>query len=84
MTDCLTRLGAKIREEPNALVIDGGLPLHGARVSSYGDHRIAMSMAIAAGLADSPVIIEDAQVVEKSYPGFFEDLKSLGGSVHVI
>lgn len=84
MTDCLTRLGAKIREEPNALVIDGGLPLHGARVSSYGDHRIAMSMAIAAGLADSPVIIGDAQVVEKSYPGFFEDLKSLGGSIHVI
>ncbi|MCI9406524.1 MAG: 3-phosphoshikimate 1-carboxyvinyltransferase [Oscillospiraceae bacterium] len=84
ITDCLTRLGAKIREEPNALVIDGGFPLHGARVSSYGDHRIAMSMAIAAGLADAPVVIEDAQAVEKSYPGFFADFQALGGVLHVV
>ncbi len=84
MTDCLTRLGAKIREEPNALVIDGGFPLHGGTVSSYGDHRIAMSMAIAAGLADSPVVIEDAQAVEKSYPGFFADFQALGGVLHVV
>lgn len=84
MTDCLTRLGAKIHEEPNALVIDGGFPLHGGTVSSYGDHRIAMSMAIAAGLADSPVVIEGAQAVEKSYPGFFTDFSALGGVFHVI
>lgn len=84
MADCLTRLGAKIREEPNALVIDGGFPLHGGRVSSYGDHRIAMSMTIAAGLANAPVVIEGAQAVEKSYPGFFEDFKSLGGIAHVL
>lgn len=84
MVDCLTRLGGTIREESDALIIDGGRPLHGAVVSSYGDHRIVMSMAIAACLADSPIIIEGAQAVEKSYPGFFEDFKALGGMVHVI
>ncbi|HCB65089.1 MAG TPA: 5-enolpyruvylshikimate-3-phosphate synthase [Ruminococcaceae bacterium] len=84
MVDCLTRLGGTIREESDALIIDGGRPLHGAFVSSYGDHRIVMSMAIAACLADSPIIIEGAQAVEKSYPGFFEDFKALGGMVHVI
>ena len=84
MVDCLTRLGADIRQEPDALTICGGRPLHGAVVSSYSDHRIAMSMAIASCLADSPVVIEQAQAVEKSYPRFFEDFKALGGIVHVV
>ena len=43
-----------------------------------------MSMAIAAGLADAPVVIEDAQAVEKSYPGFFADFQALGGVLHVV
>ena len=43
-----------------------------------------MSMAIASCLADSPVVIEQAQAVEKSYPRFFEDFKALGGIVHVV
>ncbi len=84
MVDGLSRLGGQIREESDQLIIDGGKPLHGATVSSYSDHRIVMSMAIAACLTDSPIIIEGAQAVEKSYPGFFEDFKALGGIVHVI
>lgn len=84
MVDCLSRLGGQIREETDTLIVDGGHPLHGATVSSYGDHRIVMSMAIAACLVDSPIVIEGAQAVEKSYPHFFEDFKALGGIVHVI
>ncbi|MDD3192301.1 MAG: 3-phosphoshikimate 1-carboxyvinyltransferase [Oscillospiraceae bacterium] len=84
MIDCLTRLGARIWSEYDSLIIDGGTPLHGAVVSSYGDHRIVMAMAIAALLADGPIVIEQAQAVDKSYPGFFEDFKLLGGVVHVL
>ncbi|HRP53918.1 MAG TPA: hypothetical protein PLI97_10485, partial [Fluviicola sp.] len=51
--------------------------LHGARVFSHKDHRIAMSLAIAATCALGTTIIEDAQAVSKSYPEFWEQLKQL-------
>ncbi len=84
MVDCLTRLGAEIREEQDRLVICGGKPLHGASVSGYNDHRIVMSMAIASCLTDGDVTIDGIEAVKKSYPGFFDDFTSLGGAVHVL
>lgn len=84
MIDGLTALGGHIKESSDALVIEGGFPLHGGIVSSYGDHRIAMSMAIAATFSQSPVIIENAQVVDKSYPGFWHDFRTLGGVADVL
>jgi 3-phosphoshikimate 1-carboxyvinyltransferase len=75
------RLGADIRIEADALVVRGA-PLHGGTVSSHGDHRVAMALAVAALRAGAEVAIEDAGCVGKSYPGFFEDLAAVGGRIH--
>ena len=50
---------------------------HGAHTRSHGDHRIAMSLAVAALRADGEITIEGAESVAKSYPGFFEDLEHI-------
>lgn len=84
VTDCLTRLGADITELPDGLQIRGVAQLKGGAVSGYNDHRIVMAMAIASVCCMEPVIIEGAEAVNKSYPGFFEDFQSLGGEIHVI
>ncbi|MBR4149178.1 MAG: 3-phosphoshikimate 1-carboxyvinyltransferase, partial [Rikenellaceae bacterium] len=63
-------------DEPNVMRIHGG-KIHGCTIDSHGDHRIAMSMAIAALTADSPITIERAECVAKSYPSFFDDLEQL-------
>lgn len=63
-------------DEPNVMRIHGG-KIHGCTIDSHGDHRIAMSMAIAALTADSPITIEGAECVAKSYPSFFDDLEQL-------
>ena len=54
--------------------IRGGA-IHGARTRSHGDHRMAMSLAVAALRSDGAVTIEGAESVAKSYPRFFEDLE---------
>ena len=51
--------------------------IRGGRVHSHGDHRMAMSLAVAALRAEGVVTIEDAECVAKSYPEFFEDLESI-------
>jgi 3-phosphoshikimate 1-carboxyvinyltransferase len=65
----LRGLGVAIEETPDGAMIDGG-PMSGGRVDSHGDHRIAMSFAIAAQLARSPVRIDDVANVATSFPGF--------------
>lgn len=72
ITDELTKLGAKIEEMPDGLKIHGGYPLKGAKVLSHHDHRIAMSLAVAGIMAEGTTIIEDAEAVDVSFPGFFE------------
>ncbi|MDD6724822.1 MAG: 3-phosphoshikimate 1-carboxyvinyltransferase, partial [Oscillospiraceae bacterium] len=56
----------------------------GGEVDSFNDHRIVMAAAIAACICENPVIIHDAQAVNKSYPNFFEDYRKLGGKADVI
>lgn len=71
------RLGIEVDlTEEDTMRIRGGA-VHAARVSSHGDHRMAMSLAAAALRADGPVEIAGAECVAKSYPGFFEDLEKL-------
>lgn len=65
----LRTLGVCIDETPDGAIIDGG-PLHRGDVDSHGDHRIAMSFAIAAQRADGPVRIADVANVATSFPGF--------------
>lgn len=84
MYDCLSRVGANITEKPEGLIIRGVPVLHGGTVSGYNDHRIVMAMTIASIVSDAPIIIEGAEAVNKSYPTFFEDFKSLGGEYCVL
>jgi len=77
----LRALGADADETEDGLVLHGAAAFSGGEVQSYGDHRIAMSAAIAAMVCSEPVVIHGAEAVNKSYPGFFDDLRLLGGSV---
>ncbi|MHB1414663.1 MAG: 3-phosphoshikimate 1-carboxyvinyltransferase [Chloroflexota bacterium] len=73
----LRGLGVRIEERADGFVVEGGRALHGARCRSRGDHRLAMALAVAGLLADGETVIEDAEAVEVSYPGFWEDLAAL-------
>jgi len=77
----LNKLGASVTELENSLLIEGVESLTGGIVSSWDDHRIAMSLAIAATCAKDEVIIENPSCVKKSYPSFWRDYKLLGGKV---
>ncbi len=73
----LRALGASIETFDDGFAVEGPTRLRGAAVSSFGDHRIAMSMAVAGLVADGHTEIDDASVVEISYPKFFADLRTL-------
>ncbi|HEY9622754.1 MAG TPA: 3-phosphoshikimate 1-carboxyvinyltransferase [Crinalium sp.] len=75
----LNRMGAKVTELPDGLEIVGGVPLTGAEVDSHTDHRIAMSLAIAALNAQGSTIIRRAEAAAISYPDFTETLRSIIG-----
>ncbi|HHL2034250.1 3-phosphoshikimate 1-carboxyvinyltransferase [Clostridium perfringens] len=75
----LNKLGADIKELKDGLIINGVQELIGGEVYSHKDHRIAMSLAIASTRCKEEVIIKEPDCVKKSYPGFWEDFKSLGG-----
>ncbi len=73
----LRRLGADIEELEDGFVVRGPCRLKGAKVRSFGDHRIAMAMAVAGLVAEGRTEIEESDVVRISYPRFFEDLAEL-------
>ena len=81
VSDMLRRLGAKIEENDDGLTVEGVRALRGGSVSSYNDHRIAMSAAVAASVCESAVEIDGAEAVNKSYPTFWEDASSLGAKI---
>ncbi len=75
----LNKMGAKVQELADSLTIHGVSELNGGVVSGRNDHRIAMMLAVAATRATSPVTIEGADCVKKSYPNFWEDYRNIGG-----
>lgn len=75
MASELTRMGAAITELPDGLEIIGGKPLQGTTVDSYTDHRIAMSLAIAALNATGTTTIQRAEAAAISYPDFVGTLE---------
>lgn len=77
MVEYLSAMGADIEGTDDGMIIRGGKPLHGATIDSKLDHRIAMSFAIAGGNADGDTEIVGADVVNISYPTFYQDLQSL-------
>lgn len=74
----LGRMGAAIEATPDGFIVDGSKShLHGADVDSLGDHRIAMSLAVAGLIADQSTYINNAEAVNISYPRFWETIQSL-------
>lgn len=73
----LRRMGVAIEERPDGWLIEGPQRLKGARIDSFGDHRIAMAFAIAALVAEGETTIVGAEWADISFPGFFERLEGL-------
>jgi 3-phosphoshikimate 1-carboxyvinyltransferase len=73
----LSKLGAKIEATADGMIIYGGTPLTGGFVSSHGDHRIGMMLAIASLISDGEIELEDPDAISVSYPNFFVDLNNL-------
>ena len=73
----LKAMGADVTPTDDGMIIHGGKPLHGAQIRTFGDHRIAMSFAVAALAAEGETTIDDRECVEISYPTFWEDLSLL-------
>lgn len=78
VADALNSMGAAITPTADGMIIKGKSTLHGARVNTFGDHRIGMMAAIAALLvADGEVELDRAEAINTSYPSFFDDLETL-------
>ncbi|HIZ78111.1 MAG TPA: 3-phosphoshikimate 1-carboxyvinyltransferase [Firmicutes bacterium] len=84
ISQCLNALGGNVGELEDGLIIHGKTSLKGNTVSGFNDHRIVMSMAMAALICQSDITVEGAEAVDKSYPTFFEDYRQLGGKAHVL
>ncbi len=73
----LKKLNVAIEETPDGFVIQGGSSIQAAHCQSYGDHRVAMAIAIAALTAPSPTIIDDTDCIDTSFPFFYDKLLEL-------
>lgn len=77
MTAELSKLGGRVEARDDGMVVQGVEGLTGGAVSSHGDHRIAMSMAVAALRASGPVTLDDTACTATSFPNFWELLQGL-------
>ncbi len=80
MTEQLRRLGVDVEERDDGMIIEGRGRLKGASVQSAGDHRVAMSLAVAGLSADGGVEIDDTACADISFPGFFRMLERIAGT----
>jgi 3-phosphoshikimate 1-carboxyvinyltransferase len=80
MTQQLRRLGVEVEERDDGMIIEGRGKLKGAAVQSAGDHRVAMSLAVAGLCADGGVEIDDTACADISFPGFFRILERIAGA----
>ena len=76
------KIGISMRVDGGNLYVTGPSLMKTGEVDSHGDHRIAMAAATVAMIARTPVKIAGSECVAKSYPGFYQDLKSLGGRIN--
>jgi 3-phosphoshikimate 1-carboxyvinyltransferase len=81
MASQLQQMGAKVTELADGLEITGPTPLRGTELDSFNDHRIAMSLAIAALTCSQPTTIHRAEAASISYPTFVETLKTVLGDL---
>lgn len=82
--ECLNSVGGKVTVHEDSLEIEGVSELRGGEIDGHNDHRIPMSMAIAATCCTSPLIIRGAECVKKSFPNYFDVYKQLGGEVEIL
>jgi 3-phosphoshikimate 1-carboxyvinyltransferase len=82
MAEGLRQLGVRVKESPDGAEVDGGA-FTGGVVDSHGDHRIAMSFAVAGTVARAPVTILNTDAVDTSFPGFAEFMRSVGADLRV-
>lgn len=73
----LKKMGANIKEKEDGFIVVGPSKLQGAACESYHDHRIAMSLAIAALLAEGKTVIKNSECIDISFPGFENTLRKL-------
>ena len=78
VSEMLRALGGVAEETADGLRIVGVPMLSGGEISSFGDHRMVMSTAVASVRCKNPVTIKGAEAVAKSYPSFFEDMRGIG------
>jgi 3-phosphoshikimate 1-carboxyvinyltransferase len=79
LAEGLAALGARVRELPDGLEVEGGRALRGAGVRSHGDHRIAMALSVAALAAEGTTEVEGSDCVAVSFPGFYALLAEASG-----
>jgi len=79
----LKKMRARIALVDDRIVVEGGMGLRGGDLRSHQDHRVAMACATASLAATGATTIDLAEVVSKSYPGFYEDLERIGVALHV-
>jgi 3-phosphoshikimate 1-carboxyvinyltransferase len=77
----LRALGAPIQEQDDGFVVEGPIPLRGARVHSHGDHRLAMALVIAGLIAERETVVEGADVIADSFPDFVSLMQELGAEI---
>ena len=80
----LRKLGAEVEELPDELRLKGVKQLKGAKVNSYGDHRMAMAFAVAGIVAQGETIVDGAESIPVSYPNFVEDMRKLGAKMELV
>ena len=83
MSEGLRNLGIRIDELPDGAIIQGGQFTSGT-LQSYGDHRIAMSLAIAGTVASDSVIVKDVAAVDTSFPDFCQCMAKIGADINLI
>lgn len=79
----LSKMGVKVKELEDGLKIFGTNRLSGGELESYGDHRMAMTLAVAGLVAEGGVRVNNAESVRVSYPSFVDDMRKLGVDVSV-
>lgn len=82
MADGMRRLGIDVEESPDGAVVHGG-QFTGGNVNCFHDHRVAMSLAMAATIAEDEVLIRDVDNVDTSFPGFRDCVAGIGADVRV-
>lgn len=83
MAQGMRNLGVTVEETPDGAVVHGG-GFTGGTVRSFGDHRVAMSLAVAGTVADGEVVVRDVDAVDTSFPGFRSCMASIGADIDAL